>query len=562
MGVGGKEERENELRKLNPISGIDYRNRNINFDHFKSKMNRKERRALDKSAKKLSNDYLKIISSLQYKGAGYEANKIIREMCIEYNHRYATSGLYNQPLSFNYFDSFCEIRIHEGTVAPYIIPAPEVNHLFSIIDFFEYATGQDSADFKVSSLLDIPENENLVFSCNGNIGDLTFLNPYGHEFVIAGFSMIRRGNYLSWYIVGGEIFSREEWNSDTDFELGIGEVPPWKAKFIKEVSEECGAKSGGRLALSGVELAQRIVIAGEFDLISEKHLNRIYMSEWESCFKSISDDPSIFDYMKDDERIGELRAEFKEKSEELSTIWSIAETLLQLPSYFAFKIGVAKSIAISSGLRQAKKGGEGAASKYKYISSIEIFDDQKSYIREYIPKHYEFERGGYWRKLKIGEYGVGPHGDRVLGKTWESSKETLSQREILPTIFVKSTVAAAKIKISEYVDRLQSSTDLADDKNVLYIMRCMIMEGEVYKVGWTSKTAKERAKELSSASGVPKSFIVVKYWKHENPDKIEKDIHAILDPYRISENREFFKLEYKALERIIENQIKLASSPT
>lgn len=83
----------------------------------------------------------------------------------------------------------------------------------------------------------------------------------------------------------------------------------------------------------------------------------------------------------------------------------------------------------------------------------------------------------------------------------------------------------------------------------------MVMQEEVYKVGWTSATAEERAKQISSATGVPNAFVVVAEWQHHKPDALEKNVHAMLDPYRVADNREFFKLEFSILKRIIEHEI-------
>jgi hypothetical protein len=86
-------------------------------------------------------------------------------------------------------------------------------------------------------------------------------------------------------------------------------------------------------------------------------------------------------------------------------------------------------------------------------------------------------------------------------------------------------------------------------------MRCLAMKEEVYKVGWTSKSAEQRARELSAATGVPVSFAVVDAWQHPDPEALEKGIHAMLSPYRLNESREFFKLEYLELKAIVEAEI-------
>ena len=100
---------------------------------------------------------------------------------------------------------------------------------------------------------------------------------------------------------------------------------------------------------------------------------------------------------------------------------------------------------------------------------------------------------------------------------------------------------------------------MTDSKNVLYVLRCAVMQDEVFKVGWTSGTAEERAKQISYATGVPNSFIVVDQWMHTDPAALEKNVHVQLDPYRISDSREFFKLDYPRLKSIIEGEITRTS---
>ena len=90
----------------------------------------------------------------------------------------------------------------------------------------------------------------------------------------------------------------------------------------------------------------------------------------------------------------------------------------------------------------------------------------------------------------------------------------------------------------------------------MYVLRCVVMENDIYKVGWTSRTARERASELSSSSGVPKSFIVVDSWQHTDPEGLEKNIHAMLDPYRVNDRREFFNAPYQTIKKIIELELQ------
>lgn len=62
------------------------------------------------------------------------------------------------------------------------------------------------------------------------------------------------------------------------------------------------------------------------------------------------------------------------------------------------------------------------------------------------------------------------------------------------------------------------------------------------KIGMTCDSPEERAKELSSATGVPYPFQVVVCKKVYNPKAKEAAIHELLSAlgYRVNEKREFF----------------------
>jgi len=68
--------------------------------------------------------------------------------------------------------------------------------------------------------------------------------------------------------------------------------------------------------------------------------------------------------------------------------------------------------------------------------------------------------------------------------------------------------------------------------------------GDVYKVGFTAKSPKERAEDLSKATGVPLAYVVVHSWHHQNARGLEQAAHAALDDIRVSPQREFFKAPF------------------
>ena len=78
----------------------------------------------------------------------------------------------------------------------------------------------------------------------------------------------------------------------------------------------------------------------------------------------------------------------------------------------------------------------------------------------------------------------------------------------------------------------------------VYILKNPAMPGLI-KIGYTTRTAEDRARELyDGALGVPKPFVVAHINDCEEPQKLEAIIHEKLTKYRINKNREFF--EYPA----------------
>jgi hypothetical protein len=256
-----------------------------------------------------------------------------------------------------------------------------------------------------------------------------------------------------------------------------------------------------------------------------------------------------------------------EKINEAAVMWNLVEAMFQLPRYFSFKFKIAKSIPVKAGKRihaTTAKGGRGVNARYRYVSSIEFVDQDIDVVKSYTAPHYEVETEGFWRRLQHDKFGSDAAGNPIRGKTWvKSNNEWRKRSDQIRTIYIKSSIESAKIKINEYIllarhaeENLEKSPD---GGGVLYVLRCTTMKDEVYKVGWTSGTAEERAEKLSSATGVPSSFVVVNSWQHPDPEGLEEGVHAMLAPYRINDSREFFQIKYETIKRVITSEISRAS---
>ncbi len=79
----------------------------------------------------------------------------------------------------------------------------------------------------------------------------------------------------------------------------------------------------------------------------------------------------------------------------------------------------------------------------------------------------------------------------------------------------------------------------------VYLMRNEAMPGLV-KIGMTFDDPRERANQLSAPTSVPMPFEVVHAIKTKYPSAVETMMHDLNKPYRIADNREFFRTDFFA----------------
>lgn len=98
---------------------------------------------------------------------------------------------------------------------------------------------------------------------------------------------------------------------------------------------------------------------------------------------------------------------------------------------------------------------------------------------------------------------------------------------------------------AEAIEKTIEEKDVFGDntEGYVYVMTNSSIEGQV-KIGKTTRDPYERAKELSSATGVPTPFVVVFYKPFKDCHFAEKTIHHYLEKkgYRVNNNREFFNM--------------------
>jgi len=71
------------------------------------------------------------------------------------------------------------------------------------------------------------------------------------------------------------------------------------------------------------------------------------------------------------------------------------------------------------------------------------------------------------------------------------------------------------------------------------------------KIGYTKQTPEERAKQISSATGVALPYKVEWAYKCFNGETVEREVHHKLKSQRVNNNKEFFQISLEEAKEVI-----------
>lgn len=111
------------------------------------------------------------------------------------------------------------------------------------------------------------------------------------------------------------------------------------------------------------------------------------------------------------------------------------------------------------------------------------------------------------------------------------------------------------IKNNFPIKNTESKFNLQNKEEWIYIQRNAMFHEEIFKVGF-SINPKKRAKQLSGTTSIPDNFFIIHKFKVINMQLAENVIFKILEPYRVNNNREFFKIP---LDELIEKISKIVN---
>lgn len=95
----------------------------------------------------------------------------------------------------------------------------------------------------------------------------------------------------------------------------------------------------------------------------------------------------------------------------------------------------------------------------------------------------------------------------------------------------------------------------------VYVLANPSMPG-IVKIGMTTRSPRQRAKELSASTGVPSPFVITFSRRVWNPRRVEALTHQALAIKRLNRRREFFKTTTDSAKKNIVKFSKSDKKPT
>lgn len=466
----------------------------------------------------------------------------------EFNQRSWNFGHRKMPIMFNILEAFFNLDKNLN----YWELLEEEEYLISYYDFLDYYT---SNEFKYD-IGSIKENftEDLIYNYNvgSDISELVFRTDDGNTFVVAGLSMVRRGNEVNFLFLTGEVTNTIEKTQELKPLPSNSNIPG------KEQITPAEERKREAVSLNNNPNWWKTLIACRLDLETETIDGRYVAKDEGNSYSITTDD--VTGFMRNGKWIeSELKTVFEntvKEVEKYNSIFELAKASLYLPQYFnefekdiieeEHETGV-KSL-ITNPFKKSKYKWVDAKHKLRtrtlwLLNRKNKFSADKITLRD---DKFNIETSGYWKGISPDEVGIDKKGDKITGKTWVKKTESYYQAKTDDLIVAKAD------KVIHFE---------GENAGYIYIMRNPAFEKNIYKIGLTTNETKERAKQLSKTS-VPDHFHVMREWAVKDCHKAENEVHSILSKYRVDPRREFFDVDMKIINETIEGVIYKINSET
>lgn len=474
-------------------------------------------------------------------GAGLIVDPEIRWFQQEFTVRNWEHGLRSMPSSFNIMEAFFE---YDPKIQFFKL-LDEEDHQFSFTDFIDFVTSPNCP----SSLKNVGDNfqEDLIYSYNiiNELDELTFRTDAESTFVLAGVSIVKRGNEITIFGVCGQKFDYEETKKalEEDDPVKTGKTFKPKIKAHPDLNTE-------PVLLLNNKQYQKVLAASRFNIETLTTECNYLLIDNNSSFMIITDDPSGMTNEKGEFLTKDLEGVLKSGIEKIDKNKALFEALincLHLPEYFDLNEDAINQREYPTKLqeekdkslfRKDKNFDFNLKIKSRTVWSLERDEMTKSESDSIILMNDEMkiERSGFYKRLEYNQFGKDRNGERMRGKTWVDKVQTWHES----TKDNKSLILEKKIP-----------TKKGANPGIIYVMRNASHDKDIFKVGLTTRNSETRAQELSSTTSSVDKFLVANEWHVGDCTLAEKLIHERLKSFRLNDRREFFKIDYLKLMKII-----------
>lgn len=478
-------------------------------------------------------------------GSGFRMAETLRSFFLEYLHRILGFGPNSLPSSFNIVEAFLDFH-DEFKVFDL---RQEEDHLLLLNDYLDWYTSDRILSDDSRLLIDTMK-EGVIYSFDliGDTGGYVTSDD-GSRLAIVGISMIRHKDDISVILLSGE--------SPSYPPVGYGEKEKKPIRSREGMTPHPDLSTRDRY-LEGMDDFSRIILLTRIDLRSRKHEPRYVNVDFGKGYMVGTDDTEMLSRTFDNQLDPEAIQDFLEESQCLlkryDQLFSAAASLLYLPimfvdqSEFVLESRFVTHLWASKNRKDVrnaiKEFGRNAIASHRVVRCLHgtcaassCMGSLVSTFQTIDPPELKFESTGYWKPLGANEIGEDKNGNPIVAKTWVNRMETYSARSLDSFVVCRSNPI------------------IGEDPGVIYVARSPSHGIDLYKIGLTRRSARERVTELGSSTGVPLPFEVLASWNVGNCSAIEKAVHYRLSKYRVNKRREFFNVGLPEIVKAVQQAI-------
>ncbi|MCB9170954.1 MAG: GIY-YIG nuclease family protein [Flavobacteriales bacterium] len=478
-------------------------------------------------------------------GAGLPMDNEIRYSLREFNYRAFNYGLDKMPSSFNTLEAFFD---YDEELLFFKL-LEEEHHMLSVFDYVDFVTSGDFKETKDLILDHMVEDLVYHFDITDELEDITFSSDAGDRYVIGGISLVRRGHEVVVLLLTGNA-------ADTDAEskrlAELSFTPaPGKEQFRPDKERVREA-----VKLFGKTSYWKTLVHCRIDIETGTIDARYVQQDAGDSYITITDDISGMVNSKGEFPDLKHRSTYESMVQRIglySSLFELAAKCLYLPYYLDTVEDQITSedhptrLAAERGKRFFVRDTKAVPVSMKVFSRtvwvVNKSSEPQSDAIYFTEGDFNIETNGYWKSLQHNALGTDKNGNPIHGRTWVQQTLTWREKD-------KQTMSISRDAARDWDSQGQANA------GHVYLMRNAAHPIDVFKVGRTTRSAAERAKDLSSTSGAVDKFLVANEWWVRDCVAAEALAHERLNKYRVNPGREFFKVDFRTAMSVVDGVVQ------